>query len=152
MDIKFILACIHFLRTTIKIELERRKKTTMRLWVKKWISNRDYLGASSTLLKELAVDDQLAYRNIMRLSTEDFENILCLTRSMIQKQDTNMRMALPAKLKLEITLRYLATGDSFKSLQYLFRVPACTISQFLPVVLDAITEALESYLKVSKTQ
>jgi len=61
-------------------------------------------------------------------------------------------MALPAKLKLEITLRFLATGDSFKSLQYLFRVPACTISNFLPEVLDAITaEALKSYLKVSKT-
>lgn len=151
MDNKFVLACIHFMRTAIKIELERRKKTKKRLWVKKWISNRDYLGASSTLLKELAVDDQLSYRNIMRLSTENFENLLCLTRSMIQKQDTNMRMALPAKLKLEITLRFLATGDSFKSLQYLFRVPACTISKFLPEVLDAITEALKSYLKVSKT-
>lgn len=64
MDNKFVLACIHFLRTAIKIELKRRKKTK-RLWVKKWISNRDYLGASSTLLKELAVDDQLSYRNIM---------------------------------------------------------------------------------------
>jgi len=121
------------------------------LWVQKWISNRHYLGASSTLLKEFAVDDQLSYRNIMRMSTDNFENLLCLTRSMIQKQNTNMRMALPAKLKLEITLRFLATGDSFKSLQYLFRVPACTISKFLPEVLDAITEALKSYLKVSKT-
>lgn len=87
----------------------------------------------------------------MRLNTEDFDNLLCLTRSMIQKQDANMQMALPAKLKLEITLSFLATGDSFKSLQYLFRVPACTISKFLPEVLDAITEALKSYLKVSKT-
>lgn len=87
----------------------------------------------------------------MRLSTENFENLLCLTRSMIQKQDTNIRMALPAKLKLEITLRFLATRDSFKSLQYLLRVPACSISKCLPEVLDAIAEALKSYLKVSNT-
>jgi hypothetical protein len=54
----------------------------------------------------------------MQLSTENFENLLCLTRSMIQKQDTNMWMALPAKLKLEITLCFLATGDSFKSIVF----------------------------------
>jgi len=36
------------------------------LWVKNGFLT-DYLGASSTLLKKLAVDDQLSYRNIMRL-------------------------------------------------------------------------------------
>ncbi|KAK4884851.1 hypothetical protein RN001_001122 [Aquatica leii] len=54
-----------------------------------------------------------------------------------------MKQALPAKVKLEITLRYLATGDSLASLQYLFRVPKCTISHFLPVVLNAIYMALK---------
>jgi hypothetical protein len=42
---------------------------------------------------------------------------------MIKKQDTKMRMAIPTATKLEITLRYLATGDSLKYLEYLFRVP-----------------------------
>ncbi|KAG8294692.1 hypothetical protein J6590_097302, partial [Homalodisca vitripennis] len=49
-----------------------------------------------------------------------------------------MRMAIPVATKLEITLRYLATGDSFKSLEYLFRVPESSISQFIPYVLTAI--------------
>jgi hypothetical protein len=54
-----------------------------------------------------------------------------------------------ASLKLEITLRYLATGDSFSSLAYLFRVPKCTISKFIPVACAAIYEALGDFLKVN---
>ncbi|GFU52760.1 putative nuclease HARBI1 [Trichonephila clavipes] len=53
-----------------------------------------------------------------------------MVRGKLSKQDTTMRMAIPVTTKLEITLRYLATGDSFKSLEYLFRVPETTISRY----------------------
>lgn len=66
----------------------------------------------------------------------------------IIKSDTAMRQALSPRIKLEIVLRYLATGDSFKSLEYLYRVPKCTISSFLVEVLEAVYEVLEEYLKV----
>lgn len=59
-----------------------------------------------------------------------------------------MREPLSAKLKLQIACRYLATGDSLGSLQYLYRVPKCTISQFLPDVFDAIYEVLKDYVMV----
>lgn len=61
-----------------------------------------------------------------------------------------MRCALPVKLKLEVTLRYLATGDSLKALQYLYRVGKSTICAFLPEVLHAIFEELQEYIKVKK--
>lgn len=60
-----------------------------------------------------------------------------------------MRLAIPAECKLNVTLRLLATGDSFSSLQYLFRIPKNTISTFIPEVLDAIYSALLDFLKVS---
>ena len=41
-------------------------------------------------------------------------------------------------LKLVITLRYLATGNSYKSLEYDFRVANSTISLFIPQVCQAI--------------
>lgn len=59
-----------------------------------------------------------------------------------------MREAIPPRNKLEIVLRYLATGDSFASLEALYRVPKPTISKFLPEVLRAISEGLQNFLQV----
>ena len=41
------------------------------------------------------------------------------------------------RLKLEVTLRFLASGDSVSSLD-LFRIPPCTISRFLPETPQSI--------------
>lgn len=59
-----------------------------------------------------------------------------------------MRTAEPAKLKLEVTLRFLATGNSYQSLPYLFGIPVCTMSLFIPETLDVIAKALPGYLQV----
>lgn len=59
-----------------------------------------------------------------------------------------MRAALPAKLKLEVALRYLATGDSYKTLQYMYRVGRSSICEFIPEVFQAIFEALQEYIQV----
>lgn len=57
-----------------------------------------------------------------------------------------MRNALLGNLKLQVACRFLA--DSLASLQYLYRVPKCSISKFLPDVFDAIYEALQDYIMV----
>lgn len=141
--------CVLVLGAIVQEELKnticRKQK---KKWVREWISRRDKLGASCTLLKELAEEDPTAYRNSLRISTTKFNTLLQMVENSIQKTNTVMRMAISSRVKLEITLRYLATGDSFKSLEYLFRVPECTISKFLPEVLTAISEVLRPYLKV----
>ncbi|CAH0721932.1 unnamed protein product, partial [Brenthis ino] len=64
--------------------------------------------------------------------TEGTFNILVnLIRCDIQKQDIQMRNSNSADLRHMVTLRYLATGDSFHSLAYLFRIPVCTISRLI---------------------
>jgi len=140
-----VVVISHLLRQ----ELEKKKYKKKRLWIRSWISRRDKYGAYSTLLEELKHEDSTAYRNILRMNGAQFDTLLQMIDGLIKKEDTQMRMAIPSKIKLEITLRYLATGDSFKSLQYLFRVPECTISVFLPDVLTAISQVLEPFIKVS---
>lgn len=128
------------------VDKVRNKKK--RQWVREWIGRRDRLGASATLLKELASEDPRSYYNIMRLTVPKFEELLEMISPLIQKEDTRWRESISCRTKLEITLRYMASGDSLKSLQYLFRVPYNTISVLLPEVLSAICEVHQPFMKV----
>ncbi|GBP65889.1 hypothetical protein EVAR_85157_1 [Eumeta japonica] len=61
--------------------------------------------------------------------------------------DTDWREAIPVKIRLALTLRYLATGDSFRSLHYLFKVSSQLISRIVPEVCLALNEALKDFVK-----
>lgn len=127
---------------------EMNKTKKKRCWVRKWLRRRETYGASSTLLRELAAEDAPEYRNWLRMSKEHFEILLAGIAHKITKNDTVMRSAIPARIKLEITLSYLATGNSYRTLQRLFRVSTPAISKFVPEVCDAIYESLRDYIKV----
>lgn len=99
-------------------QLQRKQR---RWWVRPWIQRREELGALSRLLQELKEEDPETYRNVLRMTAPQFQELLELVEPLIKKQDTVFRQAIPCKTKLEITLRYLATRDSFRSLALLFR-------------------------------
>ena len=74
-------------------------------------------------------------------------------RPLITKQTTRLRKPIPAEQKLAITIRYLATGESFASLMYQYRVHESTISKFIPEVCQAIFETLkDQYLHLPTTK
>jgi hypothetical protein len=76
------------------------------------------------------------------MSQETFEQLLTSIQSRIEKKDTQMRMSISARIRLQITLRFLASGASFMILEELFRVSSATISQLIPEVCSAIWEEL----------
>lgn len=129
--------------------LEEERNRKKRVWVREWIQRRNTRGASALLLSELAVEDTKEYMSLLRLTPENFQSLLKLVSPKISKINTQMRDSLSAKLKLEITLSFLATGNSFRSLQHMFRVSKAAISKFIPKVCDAISESLQEYIKVS---
>jgi hypothetical protein len=63
------------------------------------------LGASNTLLIDWRREDGDMYKNHLRLSQEQFVELLSKVKPYIEKQDTNMRECRPAHVKLQITLR-----------------------------------------------
>ncbi len=69
---------------------------------------------------ELKVEDPAVFQNFVRFESAMFEELVDRLTPLITKTDTNCGKDLDPGLKLAITLRYLATGDSSKSLQYGF--------------------------------
>lgn len=84
------------------------------------------------------------------MSADDFEFLLHKIGPQIAKQDTKWRKAVPVNERLALTLRFLATGDSYKSLHYLFKISPQLISQIVPEVCSALITALRDLIKVSK--
>ena len=63
-------------------------------------------------MKELKKEDTKAFRNFVRLDYETFHEILQRIEGRITKTPNNHRTPLSAGIKLAITMRYLATGDT----------------------------------------
>jgi hypothetical protein len=55
--------------------------------------------------------------------------------------------AISVQGSLAQTLRFLASGDSYVSLQYLFRISKQTISCIVPEVCEALVEKLKDYIQ-----
>jgi hypothetical protein len=142
-----ILLAIQCVTNLLSKKKKKRNRTT---WVRDWLSRREQLGASARLLLEMREEDIEGYKNHLRMLPHQFDELLSKVEKAIKKQDTHMRKAIPPKVKLEVTLRYLATGDSLYTLSALFRVGRSTIALFIPEVCNAIYNALKEYVQVRK--
>lgn len=138
-----------FAASHLLLDEENKKRRIRKVWVRDWIQKRSTDGCYNKLLKELRSGQPKLFRNFVRMSANDFDFLLDLVRPLIEKKNTRMRQSIPAGERLALALRYLATGDSYMSLQYLFRIPQSTISGIIPEVCDAIYSVLkDEYMKV----
>lgn len=83
------------------------------------------------------------------MSQADFQILLNLVGPKTKKMDTNFRKAITVEERLALTLRFLATGDSYSSLQYLFKISKQAISEIVPEVCTALIDSLKNYVMVS---
>ena len=115
-----------------------RRKRRRRYWVRPWLLRRPQMGQYERLLTELMQEDTSSYTNFLRMEPAMFQGILGKIGHRITKEDTFWRKSLEPGLRLAITLRYLATGNSYRSLMYGFRVAYNTISNIIREVCEAI--------------
>ena len=76
------------------------------------MTRRNKLGVDNTLLQEFRLEDEDEYKRFLRMTPDNFNELLKLIETDIQKQNTYLRDAIPAKIKLAVTLRFLATGSN----------------------------------------
>lgn len=80
------------------------KKRKRRWWQRKFLENGISYG--DNLMSELLLNDDGSFRNFVRLTKSDFEELLCLVAPKIAKKDTNLRAAISPSIRLAVTLRY----------------------------------------------
>lgn len=101
------------------------------------------------MLSDMSKEPSGYFENFCRMSAVDFEYLLNKIGPLIQKQDTNMRKSITIQEGLVITLRFLATGDSYMSLSYLFKVSKQNISRYVDAVCKALISELKNEIKVN---
>ncbi|XP_011858851.1 PREDICTED: uncharacterized protein LOC105556374 [Vollenhovia emeryi] len=126
------------------VEKRRRNKHHQRIWSRQWLQRRNVCNNVLTMLfEELGPEDPKSFQNYTRMQEEVMEELLILVRPYIEKKDTVMREAISPRMRLSVTLRYLATGNSFQDLAFSTRIAPNTLSQIIPETLQAIIAVLE---------
>ena len=120
--------------------LLRRKRK--RLWVRPLFKAKDRLSYPNIILN-------CGFSDAFRMSNSDIEYLLNMVGPSIAKMDTNYRQSISPKNRLLITLRFLASGDSYQSLVLTFKVSQQSISCIVPEVCNALIRSLKNYIKVS---
>lgn len=96
-------------------------------------------------------EDSDYFNRFFRMRHDLFDQLVELVTPYIQRQNTNMRQCISPKERLSLTLRFLATGESYRSLEYSTRIPACTISRIIPETCRVLYEVLRNdYLRVNR--
>lgn len=101
------------------------------------------------MLSDFVQEPGGTFENFCRMSQDDFTFLLNKVGPYISKIDTNMRQCIPIQERFAIALRFLATGDSYKSLAYLFKVSIQTVSRCIDDTCKALIQELKEEIKVS---
>ena len=74
------------------------------------------------------------FKGCMRMDVSTFEYLCSTLAPSLQKQDTNMRSAIPVQVKVAVSISRLATGNSMQTIADLYRIGLSTsqlaVSQF----------------------
>ncbi|XP_068090140.1 uncharacterized protein [Hyperolius riggenbachi] len=134
-----------------KKALEQKRKRQRRFWVHPMISQRLSIGHFPLLFRELRKNPEKFF-SYTRMSVATFDSLLVVLRPRLMRITTNMRKSITPEERLIVTLRYLATGESFASLRVLFLMGTTTIGKILKETCQAIWEELKSSIMPEPTQ
>lgn len=129
--------------------IKRRKKR--RWWMTQLYRDRALTRGPAFVRRLIEEEEDGHFQNFVRMSSVDFLFLLEAIREKISRIDTKLRKAISVEERLALTLRFLATGDSYSSLKYTFNISKQLISQVVPEVCKTIIETLIHHVKVCIT-
>ncbi|XP_050497834.1 uncharacterized protein LOC126878998 [Diabrotica virgifera virgifera] len=126
----------------VMLAMEDDNSRKRRKWVHDINLERLKCGEYHTLMPQLRKDDKRCYI-YFRMTIDCFDELLHLVENDIRKSDTNYREAISPEERLAITLRYLATGDTFYTIGHSFRVGFSIVSAIVVEVCEALCRNLQ---------
>ena len=117
---------------------------------RKWIRRRKEREFFTNIIQELIVEDRHSFREMFRMDVGDFEFILSKISDLISpKERLGGTRPIESDERLALTLRYLATGESFQSLSFQYRISMSAISYIMKGCRKAVAESLTpDFIKV----
>ncbi|XP_025407183.1 protein ANTAGONIST OF LIKE HETEROCHROMATIN PROTEIN 1-like, partial [Sipha flava] len=128
--------------TYLYLKQKRTKRELLQHWVHP-INCERYTNGHYVKLYYKLREDSSKFFNYFRMSVRSFDELLLCIKNDIQLQNTNMRLAIQPEEMLVITLRYLASGCSFKELHYNYRIGRSTASEVVRKVCKSIWNRLK---------
>ena len=119
-----------------------------------WVKRRKEKGYFNNIIRELRVEDRFGFREMFRMDISDFEAILSQIGEKISpKERLGGTEPIQSDERLALTLRFLATGESFQSLSFQFRISLNAVSYIVKGCCKAIVEKMVSdNLKVPSSE
>ena len=136
-----------FTALALGLPLKSKRKRRRRKCAQQWYLCRERFGHTH-LLNELRNSEPDVYKKFLRMDEESFDELLELVRPYITKENTVMRSAISPFERLSITLRFLATGNTFEDLKFLSAISPQAIGGIVIDTCNAINTCLQSYIKV----
>ena len=112
---------------------------------REWVKRREQSRYFNNIVKELKVEDRLGFRETFRMDVGAFEFILGKISLLISpRQMSNFGGHLPKMPdeRLALTLRYIASGESFQSLSFQFRISLNAVSCVIKGCCNALVDEL----------
>ncbi|KAJ8705737.1 hypothetical protein PYW08_012783 [Mythimna loreyi] len=138
----------YFLAVYRRHVVTKKRFRRRRCWMQEIHQERSR-SSLNTQLEELLTE--LSGEYFIHMSAMDFEYLLQRVSPLISKQDTRWRESIPAKIRLAVTLRYLATGDSYSTLHRFFKISSSLVSRIIPEVCGAFVTVFKDLIKMPAT-
>ncbi|XP_069605173.1 uncharacterized protein [Ranitomeya imitator] len=140
MELDFALANAYAIAFHEQRKREKRR-SHQRFWLHPILEVRESRGAYHCLFGELN-DNLEKYFEYTRMSQDSFRYLLRLVEGAITRQDTQLRRSISAEERLLVTLRFLATGETLRSLHFQFRIGVSTLSRIVADTCRALWDNL----------